>query len=39
MDGDVVNGSLMAGRSVGMVTKEEPIASIVNELCQQSDTA
>ena len=27
IDGDVENGSLMAGQSVGMVTKEEPVAA------------
>ena len=29
IDGDVENGSLMAGQSVGMVTKEEPVAEII----------
>ena len=29
IDGDVEHGSLMAGQSVGMVTKEEPVAEII----------
>ncbi|MCA3255632.1 MAG: nitronate monooxygenase [Alphaproteobacteria bacterium] len=32
VDGDVETGSLMAGQSVGMVTKEEPAADIIAEL-------
>lgn len=36
IDGDVENGSLMAGQSVGMVSKIEPMQSIVNELVKQS---
>ncbi|CAM3122161.1 L-erythrulose-1-phosphate isomerase [Sphingomonas antarctica] len=39
IDGDVENGSLMAGQSVGMVKQEEPIAEIISELVQQADTA
>ena len=37
--GDVESGSLMAGQSVGMVTEEEPVATIMARLIQQSDTA
>jgi enoyl-[acyl-carrier protein] reductase II len=37
IDGDVENGSLMAGQSVGMVTKEEPVAEIVAELLTQCE--
>ena len=37
--GDVENGSLMAGQSVGMVKSEEPVADIVRELMEQSETA
>ncbi|MBY0509516.1 MAG: nitronate monooxygenase [Rhodospirillaceae bacterium] len=37
VDGDVENGSLMAGQSVGMVTKEEPVADIIAELLSQAD--
>jgi enoyl-[acyl-carrier protein] reductase II len=39
IDGDVENGSLMAGQSVGMVTHEEPVADIIAELCTQAETA
>lgn len=36
IDGDVEGGSLMAGQSVGMVTKEEPVADIIAELMEQA---
>jgi enoyl-[acyl-carrier protein] reductase II len=36
VDGDVENGSLMAGQSVGMVTREQPAAEIVQELVTQA---
>ncbi len=36
VDGDVENGSLMAGQSVGMVTREEPVAAILAELVAQA---
>ena len=39
IDGDIDNGSLMAGQSVGMVTKEEPVAEIVVELVAQAEGA
>jgi enoyl-[acyl-carrier protein] reductase II len=39
VDGDVENGSLMAGQSVGMVTREQPAADIVQELMTQAATA
>ncbi|WP_029012204.1 NAD(P)H-dependent flavin oxidoreductase [Niveispirillum irakense] len=39
IDGDVENGSLMAGQSVGMVTKEQPVAEILAELVEQAETA
>lgn len=39
VDGDVENGSIMAGQSVGMVTKEEPVADIIAELMEQCETA
>ncbi len=39
IDGDVENGSLMAGQSVGMVTKEQPCAEILQELVDQATTA
>jgi enoyl-[acyl-carrier protein] reductase II len=37
--GDVENGSLMAGQSVGMVTKEEPVAEIIAMLMSECETA
>jgi len=37
IDGDVENGSLMAGQSVGMVTREEPVADIFAELLTQCE--
>jgi enoyl-[acyl-carrier protein] reductase II len=39
VEGDVENGSMMAGQSVGMVTKEEPVAEIVAELVAQAESA
>ncbi|MCP5365330.1 MAG: nitronate monooxygenase [Hyphomicrobiales bacterium] len=38
IDGDVENGSLMAGQSVGMVTREQPMAEIMEELVTQART-
>ena len=37
--GDVENGSLMAGQSVGMVSKEEPVAEIIANLLQECEAA
>ncbi len=39
IDGDVENGSVMAGQSVGMVSKEEPVAEIIAQLLSESETA
>jgi len=39
IEGDVENGSLMAGQSVGMVTKEEPVADIIAALLEEAATA
>jgi len=39
IDGDVENGSLMAGQSVGMVKAEEPVADIIAELMSQCEAA
>lgn len=36
MDGDVDSGSLMAGQSVGLVTREQPAAEIIAELVAQA---
>jgi enoyl-[acyl-carrier protein] reductase II len=37
IDGDVETGSLMAGQSVGMVEKIEPVAAILAELLAQAE--
>ena len=37
IDGDVENGSIMAGQSVGMVTEEEPVAAIMAGLMTESE--
>ena len=39
IDGDVENGSLMAGQSVGMVTREQSIRDILDELVGQAVAA
>ena len=39
IDGDVENGSLMAGQSVGMVTQEQSASEIIAELCGQAAKA
>ncbi len=39
IDGDVENGSLMAGQSVGMLKEEEPVADIIAKLMAQSEEA
>lgn len=39
IDGDVDNGSLMAGQSVGMVKKEEPLADILSTLMAEAAEA
>lgn len=39
IDGDVEHGSLMAGQSVGMVTAEEPVATIIARLMAESESA
>ena len=36
IDGDVENGSLMAGQSVGMVKTEQSTQDIINELVNQA---
>jgi enoyl-[acyl-carrier protein] reductase II len=36
VEGDVENGSLMAGQSVGMVTKEQPCVAILDEIMDQA---
>jgi enoyl-[acyl-carrier protein] reductase II len=39
IDGDIENGSLMAGQSVGMLKEEEPVADIMAKLMEQSESA
>ncbi|MCP5395434.1 MAG: nitronate monooxygenase [Sphingomonadaceae bacterium] len=39
IEGDVESGSIMAGQSVGMVTKEEPVADIIQQLLAESESA
>lgn len=39
IDGDVENGSLMAGQSVGLVTREQPAGEILAELMAQAEAA
>jgi enoyl-[acyl-carrier protein] reductase II len=36
IDGDIENGSLMAGQSVGFVEKEQPVKDIISELLTQT---
>lgn len=37
MDGDVVNGSVMAGQSAGLVKKEQTCAEIIEELMSEAN--
>ena len=39
IDGDVEKGSVMAGQSVGMVTREEPVTAIIQELADEAAAA
>ena len=39
IDGDVETGSVMAGQSVGMVSREEPVADIISELVDEAAAA
>jgi enoyl-[acyl-carrier protein] reductase II len=39
IDGDIENGSLMAGQSVGMVKVEEPLTDILNRLVREAQDA
>jgi enoyl-[acyl-carrier protein] reductase II len=39
VDGDIETGSVMAGQSVGMVTREQPTADIVAELVGEAEAA
>ena len=39
IDGDIENGSVMAGQSVGMVNSEEPVSDIIASLIAECETA
>lgn len=39
IDGDVENGSVMAGQSVGMVSCEQTVAEVIGELIEQAEAA
>ena len=39
VDGDVENGSVMAGQSVGMVTSEQSVAEVIAEIVGQAEAA
>jgi enoyl-[acyl-carrier protein] reductase II len=39
IDGDIESGSVMAGQSVGMVNREEPVAEIIRELVDEAAAA
>ncbi|WP_188657825.1 NAD(P)H-dependent flavin oxidoreductase [Sphingomonas metalli] len=39
IDGDIEHGSVMAGQSVGMVTREEPVAAIIAEFMEEAAAA
>ena len=39
IDGDVEDGSVMAGQSIGMVTRVEPVAAILGDIVAQAETA
>ncbi|MFA7603685.1 MAG: nitronate monooxygenase, partial [Novosphingobium sp.] len=39
IDGDVEHGSIMAGQSVGMVNREEPVAEIIRTLLAECEQA
>ena len=39
IDGDIESGSVMAGQSVGMVKREEPVADIIAELVNEAAAA
>ena len=39
LEGDVEHGSLMAGQSVGMLSKVQPLRDILQELVDEADRA
>jgi enoyl-[acyl-carrier protein] reductase II len=38
IDGDVSHGSMMAGQSVGLVDHTQPVADILRELAEDTET-
>ena len=38
MEGDVINGSLMAGQIAGMVKKEQTCKEMIEEMMQEAET-
>ena len=38
IDGDTEGGSLMSGQSVGLITKIQPVADIIRELVEETET-
>ena len=38
IDGDVAKGSLMAGQSVGLVDKVQPLKDIIEEMVSEAET-
>jgi enoyl-[acyl-carrier protein] reductase II len=36
IDGDIETGSMMAGQSIGLVVREQPVAEILSELIAQA---
>ncbi|MGF1562962.1 MAG: NAD(P)H-dependent flavin oxidoreductase [Geminicoccaceae bacterium] len=39
VDGDIEQGSLMAGQSVGLVKEIRPVRAIIDDICQQAEVA
>jgi enoyl-[acyl-carrier protein] reductase II len=39
IEGDIEQGSVMAGQSVGMVTAEEPVAAVIDRLVMEAEAA
>ncbi|MDF2474157.1 MAG: enoyl-[acyl-carrier-protein] reductase FabK [Anaerocolumna sp.] len=37
MEGDIVNGSVMAGQIAGMINKEQSCKEIITEICEEAD--
>jgi enoyl-[acyl-carrier protein] reductase II len=37
MEGDIVNGSVMAGQIAGLISKEQSCKEIITEVCEEAD--